>query len=1641
MAPEISVPELAESDRSPYGMKAVGSPQCEPWSSDFTDVLHTELYRFGEARKPDPKKPEKPGTVIGWAHDKRLAGLAFSGGGIRSATFNLGILQALADMDLLRKFHYLSTVSGGGYIGSWLTAWIHRRGGKIDDVARGLRTAWEKQPGGSGPEEIRFLRRFSNYLTPKLGWLGADTWTLVATYLRNVLLNMTALVAAMAFVLMLPRAAGALIVLLTSNSALVGALIVVFFVLLVVAGVSIQKNLSFLQRDSWTGGPLMRGQDGVFHLYPPLPGKWGAEILAKDYKDFILDVHFKLTAAQPSARASIIIRAGPALSGEARRWEIHVGRGETGDIGQQPAMEAQPQSLWTGTPDRMRIICSGKTCRILLNDRLINVFRASQEDPWEGRISLHSNDDGIVEEILLRPVTELPPWFAQQGKGVQLSAVLPLLFAAVISVGLVSQLESLSNLLQVAKWKWLTLGIIAALVMMVGQVAQFLFFDSVKAHLPREQRIRNWFRKIGLRVKQLRLRRVGQAVWTVVALGIGGAIAGFGFLGVNAALGATKVMTNFWPRLVWGPPAFIIAVSVMLIIYVGLRGRDLPEALREWWSRLGAWLLIYALLWIGLFSLALYGPPLLHWMAANLKTALAALGVSWIATTISSLIAAKSSKTGGPNSGGWRGMIATIGPYVFIVGLLAGLAWGIDFAFSSQRPKSSAAVGAPNSSLNVGVTVTGAERPPVEVKVSPKVDRGPTITETLAQHWANMNDAHVNEEWSANRLLVGAVLGTVGVASLFGPAIATTLAAYVINVNAAQLNASWHWSGNGLLVCLLFATAAIALLLCWRVDINEFSMHMMYRNRLARCYLGASNTGLRRPHPFTGFDPNDDIDLASLRQAQWRKEKNGPYPIINCSLNLVGGEELAWQQRMAAPFVFTPEFCGYDFPDLPPGYCKTGPDSQKPEKTGEPERVYASSRGPLTLATAMSISGAAVSPNMGAFSSPATAFLMTLFNVRLGWWIGNPRHERGWLRSSPNWALPWLLAEMFGFTHARGRYIYLSDGGHFENLGILELVRRRCRFIVVCDAEDDHNFEFGGLGNAIEKCRTDLGVAIELDVDPIRCRDEKGYSPWHCAVGRIRYDKSDPDAHAGTLLYIKSSLTGDEPTDVLRYAARNRAFPHETTNDQWFGESQFESYRALGYHAATSAFCAVDEMENLPILTTERLFVELAQRWYPPSSAVDPAFKRRGETLNALYETLRTERNLRFLNQQIYSEWRLLVKNLEKPPQRSDPPVSWLPQTYPEMRAGFYFCNRMIQLMEDVYHDLHLEQEYEHPDNRGWMNLFKHWAWSRMFRVTWTVCAANSGARFQTFCHRHLGLDVGELEWCDSQISMMDIIQNSHSEASLLTAVEWELLRAFLKQYGDLADQARLCLLRIAPEDPSDRKQPSFSAGFVLLRDTVDDEGKTVPRILYFRIRDHLRRMGMGRRGAYRLLYNHLRDHWWKEDFAMIDLDLRPMPDTAFEDDDANSRLFKDLYRGVRLELDGRFFNTADAQIVIQSKESLRNYWSEKTKNPPWYDKEIRCSLSDLWTDKNKANVLHGAWRDASGEESSVEVTFQTLFVWSRVIVRHRFLPNRARRDDMQELWGLALSRLSVEVSKSAATGSTTANQDPPPSDSPSTNA
>jgi hypothetical protein len=339
------------------------------------------------------------------------------------------------------------------------------------------------------------------------------------------------------------------------------------------------------------------------------------------------------------------------------------------------------------------------------------------------------------------------------------------------------------------------------------------------------------------------------------------------------------------------------------------------------------------------------------------------------------------------------------------------------------------------------------------------------------------------------------------------------------------------------------------------INANKFSLHGLYRDRLIRAYLGASNSN-RKENPFTGFDENDNIRMRDL----WLREKfNGKLmPVVNIALNLVSGEKLGWQERKAQSFTVTPLHCGSSA--MYPGYRST---------TGADGMVYGGPQG-ISLGSAITISGAAASPNMGYHSSPLVTFILTLLNVRLGAWLGNPGEagDRTFQLGYPESSVRPIVDEALGLTNDKSPYVYLSDGGHFENLGLYEMVLRRCHFIVVSDAGEDPECSFADLGEAVRKIRVDFGIPIDFDRMSIYPRSQIGASNEHghnCAIGRIRYSAvDDSTANDGIIIYIKPVCYGDEPRDIYEYFKRSPTFPHESTADQFFSESQFESYRMLG---------------------------------------------------------------------------------------------------------------------------------------------------------------------------------------------------------------------------------------------------------------------------------------------------------------------------------------------------------------------------------------------------------------------------------------------------------------------------------------------
>lgn len=879
-------------------------------------------------------------------------------------------------------------------------------------------------------------------------------------------------------------------------------------------------------------------------------------------------------------------------------------------------------------------------------------------------------------------------------------------------------------------------------------------------------------------------------VWALVAgVGLGGIVLLWAWL-VRSAWGD---LASPLPAVALGPLVILGTILLTVTVHLGLTGRGLREAGRELWSSHGAHQMRFGVGWLVFGSSSLFGPLVLM-LASNWVAALG--GIAWVLTTVAGVLAGSSTSTG---AGGKKTaeLAARIAPYVFVLGALLAVSYGLYRAmwwqWSPQEVPPRAAVCEPSPRQAVYQ---------FDVK---------TDTYTAA-------GSLYNTERAPRRCVPG-----------------------YIQASAALVKGQ----GTVLLVAAFGLMLAVTLL-SLRVDVNVFGFNMFYRNRIERCYLGASNVG-RRPHPLTGLDPTDAPRLRDLVQGGAGSRgpaaprlAQRPFPIINAALNITSSRNLAWQERKAASFTFTPMYCGYEIKDtdgtLLSGYQHT-------------EDYVRTQNKWISLGLPISVSGAAASPNEGYHTSAATAFLMTVFNVRLGWWLQNPRYPQQWQQAGPTFSLFLLLQELAGMTNDASRYVYLSDGGHFENLGIYELVRRRCHYIVACDAGCDPKYGFDDLGNAIRKCQIDLGIDIDIDPRGIRPDAATGNSSVHCAVGRIHYEMADKNARPGFLLYVKTSLTGDEPTDILQYAGEHPAFPHETTADQWYSESQFESYRKLGFHTIGAVLAdAVSEpsaAEDMRERDLEDVFTALRERWYPSNPQARASFSRHGEAVEAIFERIRKDDHLRFLDDQLYPEWRHLMDG--KRVARSDPTPTMLPNQAAEIRAGFYLCSSLLRIMESVYHDLSLEEQYDHPDNRGWMNLFRHWSWAGMVRVTWAISANMFGARFQRFCRRRLDLPVGEVS-CGDPVRFAEMGPEAGLNFLETNHVRRLVGECFPKRKRSMS-VVQLSLQVISPFSSEDRVAFAFPFAFALV-DSIG--GKRV--LVYFRVRDHLRGIGLGRKGLAVLL-------------------------------------------------------------------------------------------------------------------------------------------------------------------------------------------
>ena len=522
---------------------------------------------------------------------------------------------------------------------------------------------------------------------------------------------------------------------------------------------------------------------------------------------------------------------------------------------------------------------------------------------------------------------------------------------------------------------------------------------------------------------------------------------------------------------------------------------------------------------------------------------------------------------------------------------------------------------------------------------------------------------------------------------------------------------------------LFFLTGLLALALGKvLVDVNDSSLNSVYRNRLSRGFLFYVDADGRTVQDlqYDALPPADELKLSDLNQPG----ASAPYHLLNATLNLQRSEVRTARNRKADFFFFSKEYTGGPLT----GYCRT----KNLEKI-DPG---------LDLGTAMAISGAAASANMGSGTVGALVFFLALLNVRLGYWLVNPKvvRKRGELpswRVLRRWSLPRVgpihfLRELFGRLDAKGQNVYLSDGGHLENLGVFELLRRRCRYIIVCDAERDSAMRFGGLARLIRLARVDLGCNIDIELDDLRPKD--GVSSRHCALGRIDYGKGE----FGELLYIKLSVTGDESETIREYREQHPAFPHEPTSDQFFTEAQFEAYRHLGWHItkrlverATGSRQVVDKEAGAGMREFfGSLKSTLRARVERPSSEL--ALHSELSAIEARF----SDSEIGAYSYEVYPELGLVAE---------PPPDTLTPESH---RQIFHLCNQQILLMERIFLSCHLDDPMRRKESRneGWVLLFRRWARVPIFQCYWALGLGRQDTAFRRFCQEELGIRP-EITW------------------------------------------------------------------------------------------------------------------------------------------------------------------------------------------------------------------------------------------------------------------------------------------------------
>lgn len=398
-----------------------------------------------------------------------------------------------------------------------------------------------------------------------------------------------------------------------------------------------------------------------------------------------------------------------------------------------------------------------------------------------------------------------------------------------------------------------------------------------------------------------------------------------------------------------------------------------------------------------------------------------------------------------------------------------------------------------------------------------------------------------------------------------------------IETKAKALVLTAELAQAALIAAIPLLIAVIGLILANKINVNHASQHRIYRDRLMEVFC-AEERALKEGQWYAA-ERAQGQDGWLMNMGRVKK----PYHLISTALITTDSNDRKYRGRGGDNFLLSPIYCGSDAT----GWAKTGVCMPA-----------------ISIATAAAVSGAALNAHAGPHGSgglrnKAYAALLSFLGLNLGYWARNPAKFKD-PASPPSFKMPNLiwpgLHNISGRRlNEKGKYVQLSDGGHFENLAIYELIRRKVKFLWVSDAGQDTKFSFEDLSSAIERVRVDFGVNIRFYDDDFDLThllpnsaisdgqaskifaDEYKLARRGYAIGTIEYPDDKQDSH-GVIVYVKSTLTRFLPGDIYGYKARNNDFPHQTTLDQFFDEEQFEAYRELGYRLTARLFRDIEDI-------------------------------------------------------------------------------------------------------------------------------------------------------------------------------------------------------------------------------------------------------------------------------------------------------------------------------------------------------------------------------------------------------------------------------------------------------------------------------